>query len=58
MLDTWMESVKRANVTNAMVVALDLETKNHAESMGVPAHFMTPQASIKSSCLTDPHARA
>ena len=49
MLDTWMESVKRAKVTNAIVVALDLETKKHAESMGIPAHFMTLQASMKTS---------
>ncbi len=43
MLDTWMDGVKRANVTNAMVIALDRETKDHAESMGVPAHLMTLQ---------------
>ena len=58
MLDTWMESVKRANVTNAMVVALDLETKKHAESMGIPAHFMTLQASLNLSCLMEINARA
>ena len=58
MLDTWMESVKRANVTNAMIVALDSETKKHAESMGIPAHFMTLQASINSSCLVEFYARA
>ena len=58
MLDTWMESVKRANVTNAMVVALDLETKKHAESMGIPAHFMTLQASVNLSCLVEFYAIA
>ncbi len=46
MLDTWMEGVKRANVTNAMVIALDRETKDHAESMGVPAHLMILQVRI------------
>ena len=34
MLDTWMEHVKRAGVTNAMVVALDEPTRQHAESQG------------------------
>ena len=43
MLDIWMEGVKRANVTNAMVIALDPETQQHAETMGVPAHMMTLQ---------------
>ena len=43
MLDTWISGVKRANVTNAMLIALDKETKEHAESMGIPAHFMTLQ---------------
>ena len=43
MLDTWLDGVKRANVTNAMVIALDLETKHHAETMGVTAHLMTLQ---------------
>lgn len=40
MLDTWMESVKRAGVKNAMVIALDAETRANAEAKGVPAHEM------------------
>lgn len=48
MLDTWMESVKRSNVSNAMVIALDKETKQHAESMGIPAHFMTLEVALPS----------
>ena len=48
MLDTWMESVKRANVSNAMVIALDKQTKEHAESMGMAAHYMTVQVRLDS----------
>ena len=35
MLATWMECVQRVGVTNAMVVALDADTKRHAESVGL-----------------------
>ena len=37
MLDSWIRTVKRAGVTNAMVVALDDDTKTHAESQGMTA---------------------
>ena len=45
MLDTWAESVLRAGVKNAMVVALDEATKAHAESKGLPAFQMTLEVS-------------
>ena len=48
MLDAWMEAVRRANVSNAMVVALDKQTKEHAESMGMAAHYMTLQVRLDS----------
>ena len=51
MLDTWMDGVKRANVTNAMVIALDRDTKDHAESMGVPAHLMTLQVRTRPATM-------
>ena len=44
MLDTWMQNVKRAGVSNAMVVALDLETQQHALSEGFASLVMTLQA--------------
>ena len=53
MLETWMDGVKRANVTNAMVIALDRETKDHAENMGVSAHLMTLQVYIGPATLCD-----
>lgn len=40
MLDTWMENVQRAGVRNAMVIALDAQTKANAEAKGVTAHEM------------------
>lgn len=40
MLDTWMEGVKRCGVKNAMVIALDAETKANAEAFGIPAFEM------------------
>lgn len=53
MLETWLDGVKRANVTNAMVVALDRETKDHAEKLGVPAHLMTLQVQISPATPCD-----
>lgn len=41
MLDVWMDGVKRAKVQNAMVVALDDETKKNVEERGLPAFRMT-----------------
>ena len=35
MLATWMECVQRVGVTNAMVVALDAETKAHVQAAGM-----------------------
>jgi hypothetical protein len=40
MLDTWMEGVQRAGVKNAMVIALDAQTKANAEAKGITAHVM------------------
>ena len=40
MLDTWMDGVKRCGVKNAMVIALDAETKKNAEAYGIPAFEM------------------
>ena len=40
MLETWMQNVKRAGVHNAMVLALDAETRFHAESEGMAAFEM------------------
>lgn len=37
MLELWMKSVKRAGVKNAMVVALDEDTKINVEKFGLPA---------------------
>jgi hypothetical protein len=37
MLELWMKSVKRAGVKNAMVVALDEDTKVNVEKFGLPA---------------------
>ncbi|KAG7674392.1 hypothetical protein Ndes2526B_g05117 [Nannochloris sp. 'desiccata'] len=37
MLELWMKSVKRAGVKNAMVVALDEDTKINVENFGLPA---------------------
>ena len=37
MLATWMDNVKRAGVSNALVVALDKETKAHVTQAGLPA---------------------
>lgn len=55
MLATWVESIKRAGVKNAMVVALDDYTKQYAEEQGVPAHEMhlqvKHQAAVHSAYL-------
>ena len=39
MLDLWMDGVKRSGVRNAMVVALDEETKKNVEARGVKAYL-------------------
>ena len=44
MLDTWMEGVQRSGLKNAMVVALDDQTKDNAEAKGLPAHKMHIEA--------------
>lgn len=38
MLELWMKSVKAAGVKNAMVVALDDDTKKNVEAFGFPAY--------------------
>ena len=40
MLDTWMDGVKRAGVKNALVVALDDQTKRNVEERGLRAFRM------------------
>lgn len=40
MLELWATNVKRAGVKNAMVVALDDDTKTNAEGFGLPAFRM------------------
>lgn len=40
MLDSWMRTVKGAGVTNAIVVALDEDTKKHAEDNGFTSVIM------------------
>ena len=40
MLTTWIENVKLAGVKNAMVVALDAQTKARAEAQGLAAFEM------------------
>lgn len=40
---TWIENVKRAGVTNAMVVALDDATKTNVEQLGFPVFRMDIQ---------------
>ena len=49
MLDTWMDGVKRCGVANAMVIALDAETKAIAEKFGVPAFEMHVQVCARSA---------
>ena len=44
MLDTWMESVKRCGIKNAMVIALDAQTTKNAEAFGIPAFEMHMEA--------------
>ncbi len=44
MLDLWMAGVRRSNVTNALVIALDDATQQHVESLGFTAYQMTLQA--------------
>ena len=52
MLDTWMEHVKRAGVKNAMVVALDEPTRQHADSQGVASQIfkLEVRPCSRSSC--------
>lgn len=44
MLDLWMDGVRRSNVSNALVIALDDATKQHVESQGFIAYQMSLQA--------------
>ena len=44
MLDLWMRNVKRAGVTNAFVVALDEETKAHADKESIASMVMDVKA--------------
>lgn len=44
MLDLWMAGVRRSNVTNALVIALDDATQQHVESLGFTAYQMSLQA--------------
>ncbi|EIE27038.1 hypothetical protein COCSUDRAFT_11236, partial [Coccomyxa subellipsoidea C-169] len=49
MLDLWMAGVRRANVTNALIVALDDATQQHAESLGFTAYQMSLQKGVGSN---------
>jgi arabinosyltransferase len=53
MLDTWMENVQRAGVKNAMVIALDAQTKANAEAKGITAHEMHIKVSTGSRLIHD-----
>lgn len=56
MLDTWMEGVKRSGVKNAMVIALDDETRQNAEARGVPSHQMHIEVAKAQAGSGDNHA--
>jgi len=43
MLQTFVESVRAAGIQNAMVIAIDPQTKRQVEKWGMPAHHMTIQ---------------
>ena len=53
MLDLWMAGVRRSNVTNALVIALDDATQQHVESLGFTAYQMSLEACSPSNlhCL-------
>ena len=44
MVDMWIEGVRRAGVRNAMVIALDDDTKKNVEEQGFPAFRMEIKA--------------
>ncbi|KAK9916012.1 hypothetical protein WJX75_007235 [Coccomyxa subellipsoidea] len=56
MLDLWMAGVKRSNVTNALVIALDDATQQHAESLGCTAYQMKLQVSEAQKGVGSNHA--
>ncbi|DBA81187.1 hypothetical protein WJX79_006838 [Trebouxia sp. C0005] len=56
MLTTWTENVKRAGVKNAMVVALDAQTKTYAEAQGIVAHEMHLEISAAQKDVGSNHA--
>lgn len=41
MLDIWIRNVRRSNVTNAMIVALDEETLKFAQAEQIPSLIMS-----------------
>ncbi len=48
MLETWVTNVRRAGVPNAMIIALDDETKAAADKLGFPAFRMdVPVGGVK-----------
>lgn len=54
MLDIWIRNVKRSNVTNAMVVALDEETQKFAEAEQIPSLVMSLKVKLfKHGCRQD-----
>ena len=53
MLTTWIEHVKLAGVKNALVVALDAQTKSAAEALGLAAHEMHLTVSLHLLAGTD-----
>ena len=56
MLDLWMSSVQRAGVKNAMVIALDDETKKNVEEKGITAFKMKVKIPESQKDLGSNHA--
>ncbi|KAK9817003.1 hypothetical protein WJX72_008113 [[Myrmecia] bisecta] len=56
MLQTWIENVQKAGVSNAMVVALDAATKQAAEHLHIAAHQMHLQISAAQKNVGANHA--
>ena len=55
MLATWMEHVKRAGITNAMVVALDDETRAHVAGEGIATMVFTMEVCTRCTAAAGMH---
>jgi hypothetical protein len=51
MLDIWMDNVQRAGVKNAMVIALDPDTRQHVQSKAFPVIEMHEKVLSPLICL-------